>query len=108
MKSSIRERNIVAAVCYIPLLAIVISIVILIVEKEDKFIRFHAMQSLMYSFLYYLFVIFIGGMPYVGGLVLGMAFIISLGVWVFGIITAYSGRVFKLPVIGSYAERRAG
>lgn len=108
MRSSIKERNIVAAACYVPLAAIVISVVILIVEKEDRFIRFHAMQSLLYSLLYYLFVIFIGGLPFIGGLVLGLAFIISLGVWIFGIITAYSGRVFKLPVIGSYAERRAG
>lgn len=108
MRSSVRERNIVAAACYVPIFSIVVSVVILIVEKEDRFIRFHAMQSLMYSLGYYLFVIFIGGLPFIGGLVLGLAFLISLGVWIFGIITAYSGWVFKLPLIGKYAERRAG
>ena len=34
-----RDRNIVAAICYIPIFSVVISIVILLVEKEDKFIH---------------------------------------------------------------------
>ena len=108
MRNSSRERNIVAGACYVPLLAIVVSVVILLVEKDDKFIRFHAMQSMLYSLSYYLFVIFVGGLPYVGGLVLGLAFVISLSVWIFGMITAYSGRIFKLPLLGSYAEKRVG
>ena len=38
------DRNIVAALSYV--LGFITGIVILLVEKDDKFIRFHAMQSI--------------------------------------------------------------
>ena len=43
------SRNLVAALSYLPFITVIISIVILLVEKDDKYIRFHALQSFIIS-----------------------------------------------------------
>lgn len=106
MTSVYRDRNLVAAICYLPILAVVVSIVILFAEKEDKFIRFHAVQALIFSVSYYILVFFLGGLPYIGSFVSGLLFVVALAVWIFGMINAYGGRIFKLPIIGDFSERR--
>ncbi|KKR50158.1 MAG: hypothetical protein UT84_C0014G0006 [Candidatus Curtissbacteria bacterium GW2011_GWA1_40_16] len=74
------NRNLVAALSYLPFLAIFLSIVILLVEKDDKFIRFHALQS----------------------------FVISVGYYIVNILVnkAYQGYVLKWPVVGEFAEKK--
>ena len=57
MSSSDQNRNLVAAMAY--LLFFVTGIVILMVEQEDKFVRFHAMQStLVFGGLFILNLVF--------------------------------------------------
>lgn len=106
MTDSDRDRNIVAAICYIPFFSIVISIIILFVEKDDRFIRFHALQALLFSIVYFSAVFLLGGLPFLGGIVLGLIFILALFVWIFGIISAFKGKIFKLPYLGKIAEGR--
>lgn len=101
-----RDRNIVAAICYIPVISIVISLIILFVEKEDKFIRFHALQAFLFSLIYYLAVFFFGGLPFLGGLISGLFFILAIIVWIYGMMSAYGGKIFKLPFIGKLSEKR--
>lgn len=106
MTSSDRDRNIVAAICYIPVFSIVISVIILFVEKEDKFIRFHAFQAFLFSVVYYLGVFFFGGLPFLGGIISGIIFVLALFVWVYGMMSAFKGHIFKLPYLGKISERR--
>ena len=106
MSEGDRDRNIVAAICYIPILSVVISIVILFVEKDDKFIRFHAIQALLLAIAYFLFVVFIGGLPFVGTLVSGLAFLTTLVIGIYAMVNCFHGRLFKLPIIGAFAERK--
>ena len=106
------NRNLVAALSYLPFLAIFLSLVILLVEKDDKFIRFHALQSFVISVGYYIVnilvnVIFGSGILALVGTVLGPFLAIAvLAVWVISMVKAYQGYVLKWPVVGEFAEKK--
>ncbi len=111
------DSNIVALLCY--LLWIVGGILFLILEpyKNDKFVRFHAFQSIFLSVAFIVFMIVWDGILWglLGGalwLVLGpIGIIVRLGfliLWIFLMYKAYNNEKFKVPFIGDIAARQAG
>lgn len=99
-KNAASKKNLMGAAAY--LLGFITGIVFLLVEKEDKFIRFHAMQStIVFGAL------FILGLVPVVGLVLGVVIApVSFILWLVLMWKAYSGEMFKLPIIGDFAEKQ--
>lgn len=103
------NRNLVAALSY--LLGFITGIVILFVEKDDKFIRFHAMQSiLVFGGLFIVNLIvglvlepirFIGVLSSAINTLLTMVAII---VWAVSMVKAFQGQIFKWPIVGRIAE----
>ena len=69
------------------------------IEKENKFVRFHAMQSIILSVA----ATVMGFVPLVG-LLASLAYIV---LWIVMMIKAYNGEKFKLPIIGDIAEKNA-
>ena len=100
------ERNIESAICYIPIVSILIAPVVFIVEQDDKFVRFHAVQGFLLSLLYYVLIYVLGSLPLLGNFVAIGIFIIFLVVWVFGMYNSYIGHTFKFPIIGDFAEKK--
>lgn len=106
------NRNLVAALSYFPIFAIFLSIVILLVERDDKFIRFHALQSFIISLGYYVLnilinIIFGAGILALVATVLGPLLALAvMVVWVVSMIKAYQGQVIKWPLVGEFAEKR--
>lgn len=106
------NRNTAAAICY--LLGFITGIVILFTEDRDKFIRFHAYQSVYATGGLFATNIFVGlvlarlGLPGllvdITGLVL---WLLILGICVMGFIAGWKGNIWKLPVVGKIAERKA-
>jgi uncharacterized membrane protein len=98
------EENVVGALCYA--FGFVTGIAALILEKENKFVRFHALQSTIWS----LFLGVIGWVlghlvwvPLIGwliGIAAGLVGLLSFVSWIFLMVKAWSGESFKLPVIG--------
>jgi uncharacterized membrane protein len=82
------------------------GILFLIIEKQDRFVRFHAMQSTM-TFLGVIVVHFVlRGVPVIGP-VLTFAFVVGIVIlWVILIVKAFSGERYKLPYIGDWAEQQ--
>jgi uncharacterized membrane protein len=102
------DANVAAGLSYI--LSWVTGLIFFLIEKQNRFVRFHAMQSIILgggvavieialSFLGY----FVPLMGCLSSLV-GIAFFI---VSIICIVNAFQGKYFKLPVIGDYAERYA-
>ncbi len=95
------DKNIAAAGTY--LLGWITGLIFFLVEKNDKDIRFHAMQS----------IIFFGGLtiltfvPLIGWLLSPFLGIIGLVGWIVLLVKAYQGGKLKLPVIGDLAEKWA-
>ncbi|MBF0483848.1 MAG: hypothetical protein HQL25_03980 [Candidatus Omnitrophica bacterium] len=75
----------------------VTGIVLYLLENDNKYVRFHAIQSVIVfgilNFLVYL--------PFFGVL-LGMA---GFVLWLVLMVKAYQGEYFKLPVAGEWAEK---
>ncbi|TSC96353.1 MAG: hypothetical protein Athens101410_67 [Parcubacteria group bacterium Athens1014_10] len=93
------DENIEGAFCYV--FGFVSGVVFLLLEKEDKFVRFHAMQSLVV----FLGLFLISVIPFIGFLALPFA-PLTIILWLVLIYKAYSGEKFKLPVIGNFAEKQ--
>ena len=105
------NRNLVAVLSY--LLGFVTGIVILLVEKEDRFIRFHAMQStVLFGGLFVVNIlvdIIFGELPLLSllaTLINTLILIVGVVVWLVSIVKAYQGEMFKWPIAGDFAEKR--
>jgi len=96
------EENVEGALCYA--LGWITGIVFLVLEKESKFVKFHALQSIVtFGGLHVIWLIF-NWIPFIGwiiGLVVG---IISFILWIILMVKAYRGETFKLPVAGDVAK----
>ena len=110
------DSNLGAMLCYIAnilcCLGLILSIVFLITEKENRFVKFHALQSLFLGGVCVVLLIVVEilgvilGMVHLGFLATGLWFIlvlIFLVLWLLAGIKAYSGQWYKLPGIGDLA-----
>jgi uncharacterized membrane protein len=95
-------KNTAAALCY--LLGWVTGLVFLLVEKKDKFIRFHAMQSVVTFGI-----LTIASLaPLVGWILSPFIMIIGFVLWLVLMVKAYQGEEFELPVVGQLARQWLG
>lgn len=108
-----KSRNLVAAVSYLAFF--ITGIVVLFAEKDDKFIRFHAMQSTVLFgglFLANLVISLVfGSFSFLGiilNLVNNLLWILWLIIWVISMYKAYRGQIFKWPIAGDFAEKQIG
>jgi uncharacterized membrane protein len=100
------QSNIAATLSYV----VIIGIIFLIVEpyKNDKFVRFHALQSIFYWIATILLLTLIGWVFPLGVwvLVYQPLRLLSLILMIFLMYKAYNNQKFKLPVIGDLAEKQ--
>jgi uncharacterized membrane protein len=104
----------------------ILGLINFIIEKENRFVKFHGIQSVLYSvglgvlFTALWIVLVIIGMIFamisdtLGILVWGLISLLGLLVfllWIGGLLffayKAYQGQMFKLPVVGNLAEKLA-
>jgi uncharacterized membrane protein len=90
--------------CY--LLTWITGIVFILIERENRFVRFHAMQSIILFGSLSILQWIIGYLPFLHALSVGLG-IVQFVCWIFLMLQAWKGRYYKLPVIGDYAERFA-
>ncbi len=111
------SNNMVGALCY--LAGWITGVIFLVIEpyKNDKFVRFHAFQSIFFNVamipVYIVFMIlgFILGAIHLSILLLPLWLILIVGWfggWLFLMWKAYNNEQFKLPIIGDLAAKQAG
>ncbi|MBO0777304.1 MAG: hypothetical protein J2P37_00620 [Ktedonobacteraceae bacterium] len=83
------------------------GLIIFLVEKQNRAVRFHAMQSLIFFGGLSIITYIAGYLPFIGGIVVGLAWICIVVGWIVLMVNGFQGKYFKLPVIGDYAERYA-
>jgi uncharacterized membrane protein len=119
------DANVVAGLCYVGnlvcALGLILSIITVATDKTNKLARFHAFQSIFLSVLG-----FVLGILYwilaVVGLVLDNALgfplfslvfvLVIVLLWlalvvgiIFAAVKAFQGQIFKLPVVGKFADQ---
>ena len=96
------EANLAAALSY--LVGFVTGIIFLFVEKENRFVRFHAMQSTIVFAGIVVLDILLQIVPILGALVVIFLVIPASAIlWLLLMFKAYQGEEFKLPVVGQIA-----
>ena len=125
-KSSMNlEENIASMLCYV--LTWLTGLIFYFMEKENKTVRFHAMQSIL-TFLPLTILGYVlgwigapkwsygGGYYGLGNFDPGIPALvwaswaiwaITAILWIVFVINAYQGKKFKLPIIGDIAEKHA-
>ncbi len=104
MKSSTGlDNNLAALLCYLG--AFITGIIFYFIEKNSKYVKFHAMQSTILFGGLFVINLISSFIPFIGGLI---SLLVTLGgfiLWIVMMIKAYQGERFKLPYIGDYAEK---
>ncbi|HTK11543.1 MAG TPA: DUF4870 domain-containing protein [Ktedonobacteraceae bacterium] len=80
------------------------GLVFLILERDNRFVRFHAMQSIIFFGVLSLAQWTFGLIPHFGFLSNAIGIVTFVG-WIFLMVTANRGRYYKLPIIGDLAEQ---
>ncbi len=120
-KLNLRERD-ASLLCYV--LGWVSGLFFLFMEKENKLIRFHAMQSVMtFGLITIIFLVFAGidwiivltqawELPGffvlldIIDIIITLLYFVTFILWVLLMYKSYQGDKVKLPVIGDAAEER--
>lgn len=99
------DANVAAALSY--LVGFVTGVIFLLVEKENRFVRFHAMQSTLLFIGIVLVDILLQIVPLLGALLVVFIVIpLSAFLWLFMMFKAYQGEEYKLPLVGQMAADR--
>ena len=100
------DENIAGLLCYV--LGWVGGIVFLLIEQENKFVRFHAIQSIVVFGILTIAGIILGSIPIVGSAFSAIIGILGFILWIVLMVKAYRGSKYKLPWAGDFAEKRSG
>jgi len=80
---------------------------------QKPLIRFHSWQSIFLciaSFAIHIGLMILGHLPFFGFIAGMLSMLVSLGffiLWLIVMIKAFNGQLFKIPVIGDFAEKQA-
>jgi len=102
-------ENVAGLLCYVAGWAS--GLVFILIEKENKFVRFHAMQSIVaFGAITALLIILttFGLMPVIGilfDIISIFVWILSVGLWIVLMVKAYQGESFNLPWAGDFAQK---
>ncbi len=102
MAQSKGNENVMGAVAY--LLGFITGIILLLTEKQNSFVRFHAMQSTVLFGAIFIINIALGFIPGLGWMVGSLLSLATFVLWIVCMWKAFQGEMFKLPVVGDFAE----
>ncbi len=105
------QPNVAAGLSYV--LGWVTGLIFFLIEKQNRFVRFHAMQSILFFGGIQVIVLILSVIGNIGFLGLLTFFassaleLIGLVGWIVLMINGFQGKYFKLPIVGDYAEKYA-
>jgi uncharacterized membrane protein/ribosomal protein L40E len=105
------EPNVAGLLCY--LFGWITGLIFILIEKENKFVRFHAIQSIVtfgaFSVLWIPFYIFnmLDILAILFGILQAIIGVLVFVLWIVLMIKAYQGERFKLPIAGDIAEKNS-
>lgn len=98
------DENIEGLLCYV--LGFITGILFLVLEKDNKFVRFHAMQSIVTFLVLFVISMVFGIIPFLGWMLSELIGVVALILWLLLMFKAYQGEMYKLPIAGDLAEKQ--
>lgn len=96
------QENVAALLCY--LATFVTGIIFILIEKKSNFVRFHAMQSIVFFGAIWVLGFVVDYVPYIGWLIRSLLSLLGFIMWIVFMIKAYQKEYFKFPIVGQIAE----
>ncbi len=96
------EPNIAGLLCYLG--GWITGIVFLVIEQKNKFVRFHALQSIITFGALTVASALLNWIPLVGDFFSAAIGILAFILWILLMVKAYQGELYKVPVAGQVAE----
>lgn len=97
------DENLEALLSYV--FVWVSGLVFLIIETKSKYVRFHALQSLITFLLISVIGIILRAIPVIGWFLGGIVIpVLAFVLWAVFMYMAFKGEKFKLPIIGHLCE----
>ena len=106
------SENVVGLLCYV--LGWISGLIFLFIESENKFVRFHAIQSIVTFGSITIISIalrILGFIPFLGvvfNIAEGVIGFLAFVLWIVLMVKAIQGVRYKLPWAGDFAEKRSG
>lgn len=97
------EAHVVGLLCYLG--GFITGILFYVLEKQNRFVRFHAVQSIVTFGALAVFQIAAGFLTFLGFL-LPLMSLVSFILWVMLMVKAWQGEMFRLPLAGEIAEKQ--
>ena len=110
------QANVAALLSYV--LGWLTGLIFFLLEKDNKFVKFHAIQSMIVfgalfvlqigigMFMWIFAMMRLGFMIPVISFITGLFYLVSIVLWVILMVKAYQGEMFKLPIAGDIAEKQ--
>jgi len=98
------DQNVAGLLCY--LVGWVTGIIFLVLEKDNKFVKFHAIQSIIVFGAITVVGIIFRFIPFIGGILSWLLWALGFILWIILMVKAYRGEKYKLPVAGAIAENQ--
>lgn len=100
------KENVAGLLCYV--LWWVSGIVFLILEPNNKTIKFHAYQSILAFGAVWVAGMIITWIPFIGWVLGPIIWVVGFILWIALMLLAYQEKKYKLPWAGNLAEKWAG
>jgi len=100
------SANVAGLLCYV--LTWVTGIIFVVLEKKSAFVRFHAWQSIMTFGVLTVAELILAWIPFVGWILSILIGILMFILWIILMIQAGTGKMWKVPLAGDWAEKQAG
>ncbi|HEY7419067.1 MAG TPA: hypothetical protein VH593_28050 [Ktedonobacteraceae bacterium] len=81
------------------------GLILLFVEKQNREVRYHALQSVIIFGGLNILVWVLGAIPIISFLLVPFLWFVTLAAWIGLMVTAYINYPIKIPVVSEYADR---
>ncbi len=101
------DENIEGALCYS--LGLITGILLLFLEKQNQFVRFHAIQSTaVFLPLFLIQILTFISFTFASLMLSPIIVLLEAILWIFLMFKAFKGERYKLPMFGDFSERLLG
>jgi uncharacterized membrane protein len=97
------EPNIAGLLCYVA--GWITGVIFLLLEQKNKFVRFHAIQSIIVFGILNLAINILSHIPVIGGFFGVIIGVFGFILWIVLMVKAYHHQLYKVPLAGDLAEK---
>jgi len=98
------SANVAGLLCYVA--GWITGIVFIVLERKSIFVKFHAWQSIMTFGVLTVAYIILRWIPFIGWILSILIYILIAILWIILIIQAGTGKMWKVPWAGDWAEKQ--